>query len=106
MKGNRRLSSWSCIVKNQLPGILKADGYKIISLPHSGREREMFVFLPLPSCPNPLYSSFTLSSSAALTTTNTEPQLCQSAPVTGLSTPRADNTTAVRLMTREAAMLT
>ena len=52
------------------------------------------------------YSSFSRSSRAAFTTTNTEPQLCHSAPVTGLRMPSADNTTAARLMIRDAMMLT
>ncbi len=51
------------------------------------------------------YSSFSRSSKAAFTTTNTEPQLCHNAPVTGLRMPSAANMTAVRLMIRDAMML-
>ena len=50
------------------------------------------------------YLSFSLSSKAALTTTNTEPKLCHSAPVTGVRTPKAERSTAERLMISEAAM--
>ena len=50
------------------------------------------------------HSSFSRSRSAAFTTTNTEPQLCHSAPVMGVRTPRADSSTAVRLMTSDATM--
>ena len=61
-------------------------------------------YMQRPSIPSPP-QSFSRSSSAALTTTKTEPKLCHSAPVTGVRAPAADSATALALMRREAMML-
>ena len=50
--------------------------------------------------------SLAASKNAALTTTNTEPKLCHSAPVTGVSTPEAERAMAVKLMSIETTMFT
>ena len=54
----------------------------------------------------PFYTpSLYRKSSAAFTTTNTEPKLCLNAPVTGVRIPAADRITAVTLMIIDMMML-
>lgn len=82
------------------------DGSHVSPLPscYMQRYRHSIRYMQRPSIPSPP-QSFSRSSSAALTTTKTEPKLCHSAPVTGVRAPAADSATALALMRREAMML-
>lgn len=82
------------------------DGSHVSPLPSGYMQhyKHSIRYMQRPSIPSPP-QSFSRSSSAALTTTKTEPKLCHSAPVTGVRAPAADSATALALMRREAMML-